>query len=108
MMQEDELPIFNWIWFGLWRDENDMNGYTYGLDVFGKDEMEVLGTDAKPSDLRDFWPALCPMCWRMMWNCTMGRPSVLMQMISTPSPAALASTAGGADDSENLLGVIRR
>ena len=31
-----------------------MNGYTYGLDVFGKDEMEVLGTNAKPSDLRDF------------------------------------------------------
>ena len=54
MMQEDELPIFNWIWFGLWRDENGMNGYTYGLDVFGKDEMEVLGTNAKPSDLRDF------------------------------------------------------
>jgi hypothetical protein len=54
MMRDDELPIFNWIWFGLWRDENGMNGYTYGLDVFGKDEMEVLGTNAKPSDLRDF------------------------------------------------------
>ena len=58
MMQEDELPIFNWIWFGLWRDENGMNGYTYGLDVFGKDEMEVLGTDAKPGDLRDFLASL--------------------------------------------------
>ena len=58
MMQGDELPIFNWIWFGLWRDENGMNGYTYGLDVFGKDEMEVLGTDAKPSDLRDFLASL--------------------------------------------------
>ncbi|MBM6923264.1 DUF2185 domain-containing protein [Hydrogenoanaerobacterium saccharovorans] len=58
MMQEDELPIFNWVWFGLWQDENGMNGYTYGLDVFGKDEMEVLGTDAKPSDLRDFLASL--------------------------------------------------
>lgn len=58
MMREDELPIFNWIWFGLWRDENGMNGYTYGLDVFGKDEMEVLGTDARPSDLRDFLASL--------------------------------------------------
>ena len=57
-MSEDELPIFNWIWFGLWQDENGMNGYTYGLDVFGKDEMEVLGTDAKPSDLRDFLASL--------------------------------------------------
>ena len=58
MMQEDELPIFNWIWFGLWRDENGMNGYTYGLESFGKEEMEVLGTDAKPSDLRDFLASL--------------------------------------------------
>ena len=58
MMQEDELPIFNWIWFGLWRDENGMNGYTYGLESFGKEEMEVLGTDAEPSDLRDFLASL--------------------------------------------------
>ena len=58
MMQEDELPIFNWIWFGLWRDENGMNGYTYGLESFGKEEMEVLGIDAKPSDLRDFLASL--------------------------------------------------
>ena len=57
-MQNDELPIFNWIWFGLWRDENGMNGYTYGLDSFGKEEMEVLGIDAKPSDLRDFLASL--------------------------------------------------
>lgn len=58
MMQDGELPIFNWICFGLWRNENGMNGYTYGMDVFGKDEMEVLGTDAKPSDLRDFLASL--------------------------------------------------
>ena len=58
IMQEDELPIFNWIWFGLWRDENGMNGYTYGLESFGKEEMEVLGIDAKPSDPRDFLASL--------------------------------------------------
>ena len=58
MMQEDELPIFNWIWFGLWRDEHGMNGYTYGMASFGKDEMEVLGTDAEPGDLRDFLASL--------------------------------------------------
>ena len=58
MMKEDELPIFNWIWFGLYRNENGMNGYTYGMDVFGKDEMEVLGTDANPNQLRDFLASL--------------------------------------------------
>ena len=58
MMRENELPIFNWIWFGLWRDEHGMNGYTYGMASFGKDEMEVLGTDAEPGDLRDFLASL--------------------------------------------------
>ena len=58
MMKDDELPIFNWIWFGLYRNENGMNGYTYGMDVFGKDEMEVLGTDANPNQLRDFLASL--------------------------------------------------
>lgn len=54
MMREDQLPIFNWIWFGLYRNEGGMNAYTYGMDVFGKDEMEVLNADAEPGDLRDF------------------------------------------------------
>ena len=58
MMQEDELPIFNWIWFGLWQNEKGLNGYTYGMEAFGKDEMEVLGTDADPNDLRDFLASL--------------------------------------------------
>lgn len=36
-MKEDELPIFNWIWFGLYRSEGSKNAQTYGMDVFGKD-----------------------------------------------------------------------
>ena len=58
MMQNDELPIFNWIWFGLYRSEGGMNAYTYGMDVFGKDEMEVLDADAQPDDLRNFLASL--------------------------------------------------
>ncbi|MFQ9529368.1 MAG: SMI1/KNR4 family protein, partial [Faecalibacterium sp.] len=54
MMKEDELPIFNWVWFGLYRSEGGLSAYTYGMDVFGKEEMEVLNTDAEPEDLRDF------------------------------------------------------
>ena len=46
MLKEDELPIFNWIWFGLYRSEGGLNGYTYGMEVFGKEEMEVLNSDA--------------------------------------------------------------
>ena len=58
MMKEDELPIFNWVWFGLYRSEGGLNGYTYGMDVFGKEEMEVLNTDAEPEELRDFLASL--------------------------------------------------
>lgn len=58
MMKEDELPIFNWIWFGLYRSEDGLNGYTYGMEVFGKEEMEVLNTDAEPENLRDFLASL--------------------------------------------------
>ena len=31
---------------------------TYGMDVFGKEEMEVLNTDAEPEELRDFLASL--------------------------------------------------
>ena len=54
MMKEGSLPIFNWIWFGLYRDENGISGYTYGMEVFGKEEMEVLNADAKPGDVQNF------------------------------------------------------
>ena len=58
MMKEDELPIFNWIWFGLYRREGGLNSYTYGMDVFGKEEMEVLNANAEPEELRDFLASL--------------------------------------------------
>ena len=66
MMKEDELPIFNWVWFGLYRSEGGLNGYTYGMDVFGKEEMEVLNADAEPESLAGlFWQAL-PWCAGVM------------------------------------------
>lgn len=57
-MREGELPIFNWIWFGLYRSGGGMNAYTYGMEAFGRDEMEVLNTDAEPGELRDFLASL--------------------------------------------------
>ena len=54
MMKEDKLPIFNWIWFGLYETEGRLNCYTYGMDVFGKEEMEVLNADAQSDDLYAF------------------------------------------------------
>lgn len=54
MMKEDELPIYNWIWFGLYGSEHAVNTYTYGMSMFGKAEMEVLEVDAQPADVREF------------------------------------------------------
>ena len=58
MMKSGSLPIHNWIWFGLYRNEAGVNGYTYGMTSFGKEEMEVLGADAEPEAVRDFLASL--------------------------------------------------
>ena len=54
MMLDGKLPVFNWIWFGMHQNERGVSAYTYGMDVFGKDEMEVLDSCVQPGVLRDF------------------------------------------------------
>lgn len=54
MMQDGSLPILNWIYFGLYQGEHGICGYTYGMTLFGKEEMEVLEADASPEDVRNF------------------------------------------------------
>ena len=54
VMREDILPIFNWVWFGLYGGEGGLCGYTDGLEQFGREEIEVLDTDAQPEELRNF------------------------------------------------------
>ena len=54
IMKEGGLPVFNWIWFRLYRREQSVCCYTYGMNVFGKDEMEVLDAAAEPAEVREF------------------------------------------------------
>lgn len=58
VMKEGELPLNNWIWFGLHRREGGVCGYTYGMDVFGKEELEVRDADADPLAVREFLVSL--------------------------------------------------
>lgn len=51
---EDSYPILDWVYFGLYQNEDGMNGYTYGLKAFGKDEVEVVKSSASPSQLHEF------------------------------------------------------
>lgn len=55
MMQDDEeaLPILDWIWFGIYRNEEYSGIYTYGMKKFGKEEIEVYA-DADLTDIRSF------------------------------------------------------
>lgn len=52
-MKEGQLPILNWIWFQLYRSETGLCCYTDGMRHFGKEEMEILDADGKPTEVRD-------------------------------------------------------
>lgn len=55
MLKKGFFPIYNLIWFGLYNTEKGICCYTYGMDVFGKYEMEVLYVaDAQPQKICDF------------------------------------------------------
>ena len=53
MIETGEFPLFNLVWFGLSNSENGVSGYTCGMKCFGKDEMEIINSQEKPSDIRD-------------------------------------------------------
>lgn len=41
MMKEDGLPVPIMVWFGLYKDKKRVGCYTFGMNKFGKDDMEV-------------------------------------------------------------------
>lgn len=53
VIREGELPLLDWVHFGLYRTKKGMSAYTYGMKVFGKDEMEILDSSAQPAELRE-------------------------------------------------------
>lgn len=54
MKTEDLFPLLNLVYFGLVGTETGINGYTFGLRAFGKDEIEVLDSQVTPAELREF------------------------------------------------------
>lgn len=40
-LNEHELPILDWVWFGIYHDDIQAGMYTYGMHKFNKEEMEV-------------------------------------------------------------------
>lgn len=54
MRTDEEIPLFNLVWFGLYQTEKGISSYTIGLNQFGLDEIEVLDVQDNPAEVRDF------------------------------------------------------
>ncbi len=54
LINEGDLPILNWIYFGIYTSEKGTGGYTYGLRMFGKEEIEIINSTAMPDTVHDF------------------------------------------------------
>lgn len=50
IMRSGEIPVLNLIWFGIFGDGDRSGVYTYGLRLFGKEEIEVY-VPAEKADL---------------------------------------------------------
>lgn len=53
MIRRDQLPVFNWIWFGISCRGNGVCGFTRGMHFFGKDELEILDSRADLCEVQD-------------------------------------------------------
>ena len=42
MMQEQSLPVYCWVYFGMLQENNLNSGYTFGMGEFGFPDMEIV------------------------------------------------------------------
>lgn len=52
-MSAEDLPLYNWIYFGLRQDNGKQSIYTYGLADFGKKEMEIINSSRSLEELNE-------------------------------------------------------
>lgn len=53
MMSEEDLPLYNWIYFGLRKENGKQSVYTCGLSDFGKKEMEIVESENSMEELNE-------------------------------------------------------
>lgn len=55
-LQDDLYPVMNLVFFGLYSRDNGKTfcSYTYGMECFCKDELEVIDSKHSPQELIDF------------------------------------------------------
>ena len=53
--ENDMFPVENMIFIGLYASENEkISAYTYGMEAFGKKEMEIISSSQNPEDVYYF------------------------------------------------------
>ena len=53
--ESDMFPVENMIFIGLYASEGEkVNAYTYGMEAFGKKEMEIIDSSQNPEDVYYF------------------------------------------------------
>ena len=53
--ENNMFPVENMIFIGLYNSEDEkINAYTYGMEGFGKKEMEIIGSSQSPEDIYYF------------------------------------------------------
>lgn len=52
-IRKGTIPLLDWVWFGLYQSEEGCGGYTRGLTVFGKGELEVVNFEGDLQTVRD-------------------------------------------------------
>lgn len=50
-IKNNRIPVPAWIYIGLKRQEEKYDAYTFGMDSFGKQEIEIIGSDLNPDNL---------------------------------------------------------
>lgn len=53
-IDEGECPVPIYVYVGMYSEDGKVYAFTSGLSVFGKLEMEVLGTNLQPNELLSF------------------------------------------------------
>lgn len=57
--KEGGLPVLSWVWFCLYSEDGKLfNGYTYGLEEFGKRELEIVRSNENGEKIMDFLIAM--------------------------------------------------
>ena len=54
MIKQGYFPLFNLVWFGLYKGKTGICGYTEGMRSLGFDEIEIIESEHSPKEVGDF------------------------------------------------------